>query len=328
MLLSQINCLINVQRFNNTIFFFIVIFINPIHTKKCVCLYVGFISFWGIVKWEQFSTVRIQYSSLIDKNLLADADTDVPQNKSLLCLQVGLNPGQADAWPVCLTLQWKAWQLWIHLPPLLLFPLTYSCVQWVPVWSRGPADVTPESWNIHSDNKQSHNGPEEEEETWRWRGTAMHHILFFQEVEKKNNTVEIPFRIKAARKQKSHRLSPETTTLKHMFAWIYRVFNRILVKRINFTNYTKEPWKTTTTSVCWAFLQQHYTFLPVPLHHCFHFSCDYSYKLEKPKSESDLIIFYWNHPPEGIKMFCSPISLCMAVTLDGITAPPDFTTSQ
>lgn len=30
-----------------------------------------------------------------------------------------------------------------------------------------------------------------------------HQILFFQEVEKKNNTVEIPFRIKAARKQKS-----------------------------------------------------------------------------------------------------------------------------
>lgn len=161
----------------------------------------------------------------------------------------------------------------------------------------------------------------------------MHHILFFQEVEKKNNTVEIPFRIKAARKQKSRNQNTKTHVCLNLQSFQQDTCeqnqhhelhkgtlednNHIALLLISTTLHlppsssSSLPVSTSVVIIFGGF-----------------FVIFNSYKLEKQKSKSDLIIFYWNHPPEGIELFCSPVSLCAAVTLGGVTAtaPPGFTT--
>lgn len=85
--------------------------------------------------------------------------------------------------------------------PLLLSLLIYSCGLWAAVWNCGPVDERPGSWNIHPDNKQSQDGPEEEEENKRMKRNREKMEPISRKFQRKT-TRQIPSTIKPACKQK------------------------------------------------------------------------------------------------------------------------------
>lgn len=140
----------------------------------------------------------------------------------------------------------------------------------------------------------------------------MHHILFFQEVEKKNNTVEIPFRIKAARKQKSRNWNSKTRVFLNLQSFQQDICkknqhhelhkgtlehnNHIGLLIISTTTLHLPPSSSSSLSV---FTSVVIIFLGL-------FVIFNSCKLEKQKSKSDLINFTGNIQYRASRCFVLP----------------------
>lgn len=120
----------------------------------------------------------------------------LPPSCSLLVKTVNRAAGIITQ-PVSQNFYLRQMEIWIHLlgknmlsdsRPLPLSPLIYSCGLWAAVWNCGPVDEEERrgSWNIHPDNKQSLDGPDEEDK--ENIGMKRKQIQFFQEVWKKKTT--------------------------------------------------------------------------------------------------------------------------------------------